>query len=486
MLLRHLIQLNEKSLTAAELSKNDGKYLKTLITLIGNETPLPIDPAYRAKFEDDVAIVDLSELPALQAALDSGNISSALPKKVKMSIAGKPHEQSLGILFKGKEFTGLEGKKAYNAGHLAELFMGISVSAKFFNIGQEITTEQLYDMMEYIETSIEGKNYVFQIERAISYPESGAKFDTLSFLARVPARSAEAFLEQSRNRKFVGDLNAIFSSAVRYVNESSSISESCKKVREDKNNNKIDVISDGTTDAKGTKADLTLKVDGTKINLLSLKTYGSDTLGQFSGLTTSNLTKWFRTNFDFDISPYISQFDPSLGEETLYKNLLKLYDDVVYPYVEEQVNDQSPGAEAKIVKHLAHAANVYARGESLEDVEIVKLDDKISTGSYKILKFSHSLKEAMTHLDLETKYVNQGQSRTIQIWVKPAEGEKIAKGTNKLCQFRTTKTGGYTRNYFESGPMLEALTSVTKNYDGKVAPKDKPALTKTSSTRELK
>lgn len=480
------IVLSEKSLTAAELIKHDGKYLRILIDLVNQDTPLPIDPSYRDRFENPTAIVDKSEIEALQAALDSGDIKKTLPKEVKMYVDGKLDLQPLSILFKGKEFTNLEGKKAYNAGHLAELFMGLAVSAKFFNIGKELNNQQVMDMIGHIEYAVEGKNYVFTIERTITYPDMGAKSDTLSFLARVPARSAESFIEQAKKTKFDGDLQAIFSSAIKYVNESSSVSTSCEKVRKDKNNNRIDVISDGTTDAKGTKADLTLKVDGSKVNLLSLKTFGSDTLGQFSGLTLPNLTKWFKINFNLDITPYVSQFSPDLGEEQIYKNLLKFYDDIVHPYVVKTIEDQKPGKEAEIVKQLSHAANIYARGESLEDVEIVKLDDKISAGSYKVLKFSANLQEAMRHLDLDVKYVNQGNSRTIQIWAKPAEGDKIAKGSNKICQFRTSRMGGYTRNFFESGPMLEALTAVNKNVDPTVAPQGRTAMSTTHSTRELK
>jgi hypothetical protein len=92
----------------------------------------------------------------------------------------------------------------------------------------------------------------------------------------------------------------------------------------------------------------------------------------------------------------------------------------------------------------------------------------------------------MRHLDLDVKYVNQGNSRTIQIWAKPAEGDKIAKGSNKICQFRTSRMGGYTRNFFESGPMLEALTAVNKNVDPTIAPQGRTAMSTTHSTRELK
>lgn len=485
MLFRDLL-LNEKSLTGSELEKHYGKYLRILIDLIKADTPLPLDPMHRDKFNEPFATIDKSEVEILQAALDSSDIRSMLPKKIKMEIDGKVELQPLGLLFKGAEFTNYEGKKSYNSGHLAELFTGLGVTAKFFNVGEELTADQVLDMFEYITSMLEGKNYVFKINRNITYPESGSKTDTLNFLARVPARSAEAFLKQAASRIFDEDLQSIFSSTIKYVNEADSVLESCDKVRKDKNNNHIDIISDGTSDSKGTKADLILKVDGKKINLLSLKTFSSDTLGQLSGLSYQNLSKWFNINFNLDISPHKNQFDEKLGEDKIYSNLLKYYDDVVFPFVEKTIVDQKPNKEAAIVKHLARAANIYARGESMEDVEIVKLNDKISSGSYKILKFSDNLKEAMEHLDLDVRYINKGQSRTIQIWAKPENGELVTTGANRICQFRTTKMGGYTRNYFESGPMLEALTAVTKNADPKTAPPGRTAMSTTHATRELK
>lgn len=484
MILRDIIVV-EKNLTPAELIKHGGKYLRTLIDLVDADKPLPIDPEYRSRFTEPYAVINKEEIPVLKAALDDPDIKSALPKKVRMSIDGKEQEQPLSLLFKGTEFTSLEQKKDYNAGHLAELFMGLCVAAKFFALDEKIRADQIMDMIGHVNSKVDGKNYVFTISSNIQYPDRGAKIDTLNFLARIPARSAEAFLKQAAARKFDSDLQAVLSSTIKYVNDSATVKQSTERVRNDKNNNHIDVVSDGTSDAKGTKADLTLKVDGTKVNLLSLKTYSSDTLGQASGLSFENLSKWFKTNFDLNIDAHKDQFDPAQGEDTVYNNLLKFYDTVVFPYVEERIENQRPGAEAEIVKQLARAANIYARGDTLEDVEVVKLDDKISSGSYKILRFSDNLQDAMKHLDLDVRYINKGNSRTIQIWTVPAEGEQVAKGSNKLCQFRTTKMGGYARNYFESGPMLEALTAVNTPADSETTPSG-VSKTVTSTTRELK
>lgn len=260
--------LNEASLTPKELAKHDGKYLEILIQFVGNGLPLAIDPAYRGKFGDN-AQVDPAMLSQLNSALASGDIVANLPKNVTLLVNGEKVTAPWGAIFKGKEFTGAEGKKSYNTGHLAELFMGLAVSAKFFNLGADINTRQLIDMMGFLNAEIpEGeKNYVLTLEKEIKYPEKNAKEDSLSFRAVVPARSAEAFIEQLQAGEFARDLQAVFASAVLYANESTGIANACQRVREDKNNNRIDVISDGTSDAKGTKADLVLKVDGTKVQM---------------------------------------------------------------------------------------------------------------------------------------------------------------------------------------------------------------------------
>ena len=463
---KYIDLIAEASLTPAELAKHGGKYLEILMQFVSNGLPVPVDPSARDVYGDYMQI-DPSMLPALEAALKADDIKAALPKTVTAIIDGSAKQVAWGSIFKGKEFTGLAGKKPYNAGHLAELIMGLCITAKFLNLGADITVDQLKAMIGYVSSGVSGNNYRFSYMGMVHYPEHGSKNDTLSFLAVVPARSAEAFIEQANAGRFETDLAAVLSSAVRYCNESEGVQNACSRVRADKDNNKIEVISDGTSDAKGTKADLQLKVDGSKVNLLSLKTFSTETLGQISGIGYEQVSKWFSVAFGIDISEYRALLDPTLPKEKIYNNLLTvIYDDVVYPQVEKMINDQSPGKEAAIVERLAHAAKFHARGEGMEDVEIVKLDDSVSEGNYKILRFSDDLVEAMRHFDLETRYVGKGQGRTIQIWVKPAEGEKVAKGSNKLCQFRTQKMGDSYRNYYEIGPMMEQLTRVERRAQG--------------------
>lgn len=473
--MRHLINIvTEKALSKDELSKHDGKYLHILIDLIAQGQPLEVD----AKFKDklgDVVVGSPANLPALRRALKSGDIENSLPKTIIIDQEGQKVPVPLSALFKSRAFTGAAGKKEYNAGHLAEVMMGLSVCAKFLALGDPITKDQVLNLAKQIQTAVVPGSTSLQVtlNQIIKYPIPSAKEDTLTFYSRVPMTSAQTFMDQVKQNNLAGDLSAVLASAVKYANESEGVARACERVKQDKNRNKIEVISDGVS---GTKADLTLLIDGQSIRLLSLKTYSTDTIGQISGTKFDTLAKWFDYSFNINIDKYKKDFDPEkLDKDQLVANVMKLYDRVIFPGVEKACSQQSPGKEAQIVRNLARSAIYHARGEGDEDVEVVKLDDKIKEGNYKVLKFSDDLYNAMKHLDLEAKLVGEGdRGRTIQIWVKPQEGEKVAKGANKLCQFRSQVMGGYLRNFFEIGAMMEQLTAMPGR-EGIDTNKDQPA-----------
>ena len=459
--MRDLINIiTEKALSKPDLTKYGDSRVKTLIDKIGDEAEFQVDPTKTETYGDTVQI-DPSMIDTLNAAIDSGDLDANFPDKVTLLVDGVPTVAPWSVLFKSADFGGKGGERQpYNAGHLAELMMGLAVTGRFANRGGPVTVDQIIAMAGYVSTGVVpgSQTMQFSLERSIDYPEAGSKTDFLTFQAKVPYSSAEQFIKQYKAGKFDSILQNVFASAVKYANESEGVDKACERVRNDPNSNKIDVLSDGV---KGTKADLTLKIDGSNIRLLSLKTFSTDTLGQISGVTIEALNKWFRTSFGLDLSKYNELFDPALGNEKIFDNVLKLYTDVIFPVVKKEVDNQTPGQEAKLVRQLADAAKYHARGEDDEDVEVVKLDDKVKDGNYKVLKFSDDLYEAMKHLDLDAELVAKGEKgRTIKIIVKPAAGEKLPKGSNRLCQFRTQKMGKAYRNYYEIGPMMEKLTEL--------------------------
>lgn len=467
--------LAENSLQPGVLysERNGSKYLEILVGKMVANKPLEVDPSRKSVYGHEV-FAKPESVSQWSSALTNGKQTGKfiLPKTIAVTSKElkKDFEITPGSLFKSSDYTGLTKSgataKDYNAGHLNELIVGLACTAKFFNLGQPITKEQIITMASHAETKQEAKGITFSLSRVVNYPEPASKQDRVNLTALIPTQSAISFIRQMNQGQIANDIQALFAGAIKYANESPTVNTACEVARQDPNNNLIEVVSDGTTDAKGTKADITLSIDGNdpekaRKNLLSLKTTGSDTMGQISGLKFENIQLWFKVNFNIDVSKYRDDFDPKLDKAVIYKNLVDIYDTVIYPQVEKEIENQSPKAEAKIVRHLAAAANFYARGDKLEDVEVVKLDDSTLEGNYKILKFTDNLYDAMRYLDLETRYISSGQGRTIQIWVKPAEGVKVPKGANRLCQFRTQPMGGYVRNFFEIGPMMEALTEVT-------------------------
>ena len=491
--------LIEATLSRSELyHRGDAKHLRTLVTMAKSNHPFELSAKAQEKYNSKTAVVDKSEIKKMEPFLSNiESIKTDFPDQLLMIVNGKKVNVKLTDIEKTKLFTGIDSatKEAFNTGHIAELCMGLSVATKFINFGKPITVNDVIATVNLAATRRDDKNYLFQVEQSLVYPEKKSKTDTLKFLARVPGVSAEAFLDMVRKKQFADKVQAVLASAVAYVNESAGVANSILQVRTDPNNNKIDIVSDGTTDAKGTKADLILSVDGKKVNLLSLKTYSTDTLGQISGITYENLNKWFLTSFGFNFAPYKDQFKfdrlvtndkakRKTAADDIYKKLLTFYDKTVMPFVVQKIEKQTPNKEAAIVKQLANAALYHSRGDKLEDVEIVKLDDKISRGGYKVLKFSNDLEQAMQRLDLKVRYLNQGESRTIQIFAVDAADDNIDVKPIKLCQFRTTKMGGYPRNYFEIGPMLEQLTLIGKSSSVSSDTKTNPV--KQTSIRKLK
>ena len=466
--MRDLIDMiTEAGLTAAELAKHNGAYL-TKLSQLAAAGPVALTPDAANKLGQETVKLAPESITALKQAAGAG--APLPPAPMFILDNGTKTKGAWGAINKGSDYTGLEERKPYNTGHLAELFMGLAVTAKFFNLGNPITVDQMVDMFTFSQVTAHTNpktnkltsNIVFTISRDIDYPASiKGRPDHLTFKGVIPGVSADAFMKQVKTRQFAADVQAVMGSAVKYVNEAPSVAASVKQVQQDPNTNQINVTSDGTSDAKMTKADLILTVDGRKVNLFSLKTYSTDTLGQISGVGFDQVSRWFRSSFGIDLSKYKEQIEKTATKSPAdaFKLLLRLYD-IFYPEIETLIDHQTPGQEAAIVAQLAKAANYHARGGAGEDVEIVKLDDKIKDGNYKILRFSDSLVDAMKLLDLETRYIKGDNGRTIQIWVKPEEGVKVPKGSNKLCQFRTQKMGGAYRNFFESGPMLEKLTQI--------------------------
>ena len=457
--------LIEKTLAPAELSKHGGQYSMILLKL-AKQGPVEVAPKYHNKYGQFVQL----STDTIQALSDFIETGRPLPKEPMFVIDDNEVKGAWGALQKTGQYTGLEGeKRAYNAGHLSELFMGMAIATKFIKAGDPITYDDVmeffgqFSMGEHLDRKNKKTNNTqFTLTKMVKYTDVKGKQDQIKIQGVIPAVSANEFIKQNNSNRIDSDLQNLINSAILFVNESGTIMASVDRIKRDPSSNTVAVTSDGTTDSKMTKADLVLSIDGSRVNLFSLKTSASNTLGQISGIKYEALEEWFKTSFDLDIAEYADLFDPDIDKQETLKNVFGLYDDVIYPQIKIIVEDQKPGVEAKIVQRLAHSANLHARGRNMENIDVIKLDDKIAKGGYKVLRFSDSLKDAMRDLDLSAKLLKSGNSRTIQIFVGPHEKlKRNAIWKNLLCQFRTAVMGGYPRNYFEIGDIMVELTEIS-------------------------
>lgn len=456
--------LKEAGLTQAELAKHGGKYLDILLQLAGDNgtNPIEISPEYRSRYGNTAQL----SAQTIQALKKTQSSNAPLPP-APFFLMPEPQTGQLkdtkgawSAIYKSPKFTGLAGKTPYNKGHLNELFMGLAVYAKFKNQAKPVNNNQVKELLFQSkgEDSFRGASMLFNLQEQMQY-NTKSNPDNITFLGVVPSKSAQALLNYGTG-PLPRDLENLLSSVVLYVNESKSLDQSIVRVMRDPNTNTVEVKSDGTSEAKSTKADLILSIDNTRVSLLSLKTTGSETLGQYSGVTYEALQSFFNTGFNVDLSQYESLFRSGLDKKEIIKNIFQLYDYIVFPQVTQLLTNQTPGKEAEIVKQLSRAANIFARGESLENIEVVKIDDSIHTGNYKVLRFSDSLYDAMKMLDLDARLLKSENGRTLQILVKPDANAKTGRESNKLCQFRSQVMGGYLRNYFEIGPIMVKLTEI--------------------------
>ena len=493
--IRHLINIvTEANLTVKELSKHNGAYVNTLIQQ-AKAGPVPLDPAISISSFDKYqgTVNGKVELAAETIAALEANLAAAtpLPSAPMFILAdGTKVQGTWGALYKGPAYAGPKGTKLYNSGHLAELFMGLSVSVKFTKLGETITDGEVIDFLRAntIEQHLTSKgsytgNIRFNFNESIVYNNVHNKTDRLTFTAVIPGKSAGQLINQLESGRLNSDLLALLSSSVRYANESPSVASSINMVATDPNSNQIVITSDGTTDAKMTKADLIMSIDGRTINLFSLKTFGTKTYGQISGVGLSQVKAWFDTSFGIDITPMSHGIQQATTPQEGFQELLKLYDDS-YDMIKNIVDNKSPETKSEIIQQFAAATKLHINGKNNEDIEVVKLDDKIKNGNYKILKVSDDLEDAMSKFDLYTQLTKSTNSRTLQIFVKPEEGVKVSRQSNKLCQFRSFKAGDSYRNYFEIGPMLEKLIQIGPESNtiddneltanNSIGPRDKP------------
>lgn len=458
--------LFEAGLQNSELRKHSGKYIAILIKKIENGEPLEVIPAMEETLGKTVTIVPSEATKVAQAyygsdsvpttdtlsLADNGDLIPANPDLVR---ALKLETQSGEIvttsqLQKTAEF---KGGKNYNAGDVAEAALGAAVTALFGKRGAEVSEADVLKVIKGLgEGELVGKNNKFG---KMKFTADG---DTIEYILGLNKASYNAMYVAATTGEMPNDILGALRSAVTYANTNTGVKEAVKYSVDDKGKNTIVVNADGVSDQKGVKADLFLTLDGTTMNLISLKAGDVKQFGQVSGYNFAQIEKFFGETFGITVTPSLEDNFVEGDAKASFEAIREVYKEVESKISKELAGDNDQ-VEAKFVERLYKGIEHHAtRGE--EGTSLVILKTTPNAAGYSELQFGQVLADAMETVDLDAELISTGVGKPakIQIYGTTPSGKR-----SMLLQVRSnykSEGKGYVRNIVEMGPLLKLLARI--------------------------
>ena len=453
-------------MSAGELQKHD--YLANFAQLIKLGTPIKIVAGKQDKFGETVVISKATAIQAIKDIIagratslplsrESIKIVNALPSnaKAKSKILLVPItaiEKSMEIKGKTSDF---------NIGGIGEICLGVAATARFLKLAE------LIDVMDFINFANELKVAPFvgktgKIGNSLKLTYSGSlyhtngKVDKLFCVIVAPGRDVKTFMEIMKNPESAPQaVQSVISSSVVYANDAKKISIGIKRTSEDPNVNNIEIVADGQSDNKGTKADLVMNIDQSRITLISAKT-GPSQLGQASGKEFSKQVDFFKTVFGVDISGLNKTWIPD-GKADNTPTLNIAWQKHAIPKVLRLTGGDSVQKEATLVQSIAKGLIRYANDQTdtgeVETVDIVKLITSVGQPGYTLMRIDSRLESALSKVDLHGSHTERGVAVSGNVYGK------------MISLFRAwsyySPAGKTTRTAIAGGPLLDTLAVLT-------------------------
>ena len=392
-------------------------------------------------------------------------------------------------------------KKYWNDGEVAETFLGAALFARFqstkpINVNDVISVLSSANPVlgGFEATGMRGDNPVTL--RAINKPQNN---DVVDQYVNSNAELAKKF------PKAVAGLTTALNACVAYVNESKKVTDAIAEIEANTARESIEVKTDGVSDQKGTKADLTLKI-GNKVRLLSLKVNAVKQFGQDTGATPEVITTFFQ-RFIPDITPdpenkIVSNWpdmsrtgtaaikksggDLQQVAKTVYNLIGQVYQNVD---AQLQIKLADPELAASVITDLYNGIIYHAQGAAAGQTLVILNPGGKST--WKELEFGPPLLEALQSFRLEASVAVAGikgeTNHILRIFGRandakastamttkidnPTDAANAAKDITKkrapvdpemLIQLRSyvQEAGPTIRNIVEMGPLLKSITEV--------------------------
>jgi hypothetical protein len=460
--------LLEANLANNELRKHSGKYLQVLVRKIQDGNPIAIAPVLQQRYGEQVIIKKTGANALLQAYFGSNTmpdidgmnlgpngdlIPVSNPNKVDLETTDG---ESIAISSFQKTPDFKSGKD-FNAGDIGEAALGAAVYARFLARKKKITEQDVLNIFSKLKSGkLLGKN---NLKGSVKGKSSN---DAVYFNLSLNTTSYKAMVGAGASGQVHPQILGAVRSAVVYANTSEAVQAAVQHVIIDKNANSIIIEADGVTD-QSVKADLFLTIDGTTVNLLSLKAGDVKQFGQESGYNFKALERFFNSTFGVNI-------DNRLKDNFVAGDPIKSFEaiHIIYTKVGKQIQRELQGHvvknEATFIQRLYKGISHHATRED-NKTSMVILKTTPNAPGFTDLQFGKAFKNAMQKIDMYATYDAPGKNKPakIEIFGKSLDDDKDLMFLRLRSNFKS-EGKGYVRNIVEMGPLLKKLATIQKSF----------------------
>ena len=365
--------------------------------------------------------------------------------------------------------TGVES--VTNKGDIAEGILGAGMAAAFIAGGKEIEVEDVKNILRELNKSPNRTHKDTKIAKLMpkEIKRVDGTIDTITCIVMLQ----KGHFDNLMNENKWGLLDEIFRAVVKYVNDE-EVMEATQAIATNGENNKVEIDSDGISNQKGTKIDVSIYVDGEKTSLgrISLKAGSTDTLGQVGG-SWEGMSFMFDKMFGIELDSKLKEdWEKAMAEKP--KRVLSkiiplataIYKDAESK-IRKKLNPKGDDAEAEL-DMLKYIANGMKYQVALEEEGVILIH--LKKGDFSVLDFA-LLEEALIENKIKltselilpgTKVKGKEQKNpTIKIIAQPGttdeKGAKLKKGTLFTVRWRQGDGGKMVKNYVEKKPYMVKL-----------------------------
>lgn len=463
--------LTEAGLAPATMRRHSGKYLKTFISKITQGEPLEIVPDKQARYGEKVTLKKNNAKKLLNAwfgtnsfptdselnVTPNGDLVPFDPRIADLELETVTGEKlTQGHFQKTAEFK--QGSKDFNTGDISEGCLGAAVMARFLSRTDIITEQQVLDVIRQLGKGERvGKN---NIKGTV---QGKSKNDKIYFNLSLNIASYNALYGAANSGEIHPDILGAVRSSVLFANKNQGVQTALQAIISDRNVNSVTISADGVSDQRGVKADLFMSIDGTSVNLLSLKAGDVGQFGQGSGYNFDSLDAFMNDTFGLRVSKKLKSKFVDGDVDTSFQAIHQVYA-AIASELESETQGHNVNREAKLVERLYRGIRQHAT-RGADDTSMVILKTTPNAPGYVQLQFGQQLRDAMENVNLSIKYSTPGgrEPAKIEIW---GTGVGELNGSAMLMRMRSnmkSEGGGYIRNIVEMGPLLKQLASIEKN-----------------------